>query len=335
MGSTTTKTVAEMPEFQKEFLTDTLIPVAKGIADQPYEAYTGDRVAGLTDLQTGVLEGYGQLSTPSPLSQRAGEIYTGLGDFTPQQMQAAQAAAPETAASRMADYTNPYEQQVIDAALRDVGSAQQMAMNKIGAQAGAAGAFGGSRHGIAEAETNKAYQQQALDTAAKLRAQGFNTALGASQFDVSQARSAAEAQAAREQAARAANMQAQFTGAGIQAGAAGGLAGLGSSQLRDTITALGAQMGAGEAERALTQQGLDIGYQDYLARMNYPLTQFGVLTGAASSIPGGYGTTTQTQRNPMAGIGMGLQALGGFGMAGMGPLSGLGGGGITSNPFSF
>lgn len=94
-------------------------------------------------------------------------------------------------------------------------------------------------------------------------------------------------------------------------------------------------MGAGEAERALTQQGLDIGYQDYLARMNYPLTQFGVLTGAASSIPGGYGTTTQTQRNPMAGIGMGLQALGGFGMAGMGPLSGLGGGGITSNPFSF
>ena len=50
---------------------------------------------------------------------------------------------------------NPYENQVVQATMRDVGQQALQAQNTLGAQAQAAGAFGGSRHGIAEAEMAK------------------------------------------------------------------------------------------------------------------------------------------------------------------------------------
>ena len=49
----------------------------------------------------------------------------------------------------MGNYQNPYESQVVQQTLRDVGSQALNAQNMLGAQATAAGAFGGSRHGIA------------------------------------------------------------------------------------------------------------------------------------------------------------------------------------------
>ena len=58
-------------------------------------------------------------------------------------------ALKETAASGMANYQNPYDQAVVDRTLRDVGGAAQIGLNTLDAQADAAGAYGGSRHGIA------------------------------------------------------------------------------------------------------------------------------------------------------------------------------------------
>ena len=391
MGSKTTTTEAKMPQFQEDFIKGTIIPRAEAIASQEFEPFTGERVAGMTGLQEQALQGYGALSTPSPESQQAAQAYGQLSQFQPQAMQAATAAplstfggvgavqgamapgqmAVDTAASRMSQYQNPYEDAVVQAALRDVEQGRQAAINREGAAATSAGAFGGSRQAIRQAELDKAANQQALDTAARLRSQGFTQALGASQFDIGQtqaarslaaqqamtaatlgqqaresaaaraqaagmagmtaANQAAQAQAAREQAAAQANLSAALSAGQLQATGAAGLAGLGSSNLRDQMAALSAQMGAGETQRMLGQQGLDAAYQEYLARQNYPLTQFGVLTGAASAIPTGYGTTIATTRDPMGTLGMGLQAFGGLGMGGIGPLSF--GSGVTQNPF--
>lgn len=74
-------------------------------------------------------------------------------------------------------FMNPYQQNVVDKTLRDVGNAAQMGMNTLDAQAQAAGAFGGSRHGIQGAEAMKGYQQQALDKVGQLNQQGYNTAM--------------------------------------------------------------------------------------------------------------------------------------------------------------
>jgi hypothetical protein len=90
----------------------------------------------------------------------------------------------QTAAGGMGAYANPYETQVVQQSLADVGRQAQMGFNQLGAQAQSAGAFGGSRHGIAQAEMGKGYTQQMANTAAQMRQQGFNTALGASQADL-------------------------------------------------------------------------------------------------------------------------------------------------------
>ena len=113
-----------------------------------------------------------------------------------------------------------------------------------------------------------------------------------------------------------ANQQAGIAGAGVQATGAAGLGSIAGQQLQSQLAGLGAQMQAGEAARMLNQARKDVPYQDYLAAMQYPLTQFGVLTGAAGAIPTGYGTTTQTTGGfgPMLGAigsaGKGLGAMG-------------------------
>ena len=74
-------------------------------------------------------------------------------------------------------FQNPYTQQVVDTTMQDMERGRVMAMNQLGAQATQAGAFGGSRHGVAEAETNRGYFDTLGRTMAGLRSDGFNTAM--------------------------------------------------------------------------------------------------------------------------------------------------------------
>ena len=89
---------------------------------------------------------------------------------------AAQAQAAQANMANIGQYMNPYTQEVIDTSMADLERARQRAVQNIGQQATAAKAFGGSRHGVAEALTSGEYGQQAGQTIAKLRQQGFDTA---------------------------------------------------------------------------------------------------------------------------------------------------------------
>ena len=97
-----------------------------------------------------------------------------------QRASAANAAAvgtymnPAAAAQQM---MNPYQQNVVNKTLRDVGGAAQIGLNTLDAQASQAGAFGGSRHGVAMAEAAKGYQQQALDAVGALNQQGYQQSI--------------------------------------------------------------------------------------------------------------------------------------------------------------
>ena len=84
----------------------------------------------------------------------------------------------------MSQYMNPYTQDVIDRTQADIARQQEMGLNQLGAQATAARAFGGSRHGVAEGVAMGEYGRAMGDIAAQQRAQGFQTALGAAQQDV-------------------------------------------------------------------------------------------------------------------------------------------------------
>lgn len=114
--------------------------------------------------------------------------------------------AGQIAGSDLSAYQNPYESQVVQNTLTDIGKAQEMSLNQMGAQATQANAFGGSRHGIAEAETRKNFANQALNSVAGLRQQGFNQALQNRQFDIGQQTAASQFGATSAQAAQAANI---------------------------------------------------------------------------------------------------------------------------------
>lgn len=81
--------------------------------------------------------------------------------------------------SQLAQFQNPYQQDVIDASLADINRQQQVSLAQGGDAATAAGAFGGSRHGVADALTREGYDRNASATVAGLRQSGFNTALQA------------------------------------------------------------------------------------------------------------------------------------------------------------
>lgn len=103
-------------------------------------------------------------------------------------------------------YLNPYMNDVVNTSLNDIELQRQRAINSGKDSAIAAGAFGGSRQGVAESLTNEAYGRQAAQTAAQLRAAGFDTAAGLSQQD-----------AARAQQGQAANQAADLSVAGNNA----------------------------------------------------------------------------------------------------------------------
>lgn len=93
-------------------------------------------------------------------------------------------SAPTLAKTNLSQYQNPYTSEVIDRTVGDMNRTRQMVNNDIGAQATAAGAFGGSRHGLVEAENNRNFADRTANVSAGLRDQGYRTALGAAQFDI-------------------------------------------------------------------------------------------------------------------------------------------------------
>ena len=66
---------------------------------------------------------------------------------------------------------NPYTQAVTEQSLKDLERSRQLQQQQTSAQATAAKAFGGSRQGIAEAETNRAYGENAARLVAQQNAE--------------------------------------------------------------------------------------------------------------------------------------------------------------------
>lgn len=162
----------------------------------------------------------------------------------------------DTAASGMANYQNPYEDQVVQASLRDVANQAAMGMNNLNAQANQAKAFGGSRHGIAMAEAAKGFNQQAMDQAARLRSQGFNTALGASQADLSR-----------------------------QLGAAGQLAAMGQQSFNYGQAIQNQQMNQGAMQQQMMQNLINAAKQQYQGYVGAPQQGLNVLLGTVTGMP--------------------------------------------------
>lgn len=102
------------------------------------------------------------------------------------------------AGSDMSAYMNPYTSQVIDQTLGDINRQRQMSVNDQAGGFTKAGAFGGSRQGVADSLTNEAYGRTAAQTSATLRSQGFDTAANLLNTDINRNMQAASANQAAD-----------------------------------------------------------------------------------------------------------------------------------------
>ena len=116
-----------------------------------------------------------------PLQQEAiKKLQAGIGSYQPY-IQAAEAA---TGPQAYQAFMSPYQQDVIDATLQEYDIQAQKGIPGIAQSAIQAGAFGGARQGVAEAEFGAASNRNRAALQAQLLSQGFGQAnqLAAQQF---------------------------------------------------------------------------------------------------------------------------------------------------------
>jgi hypothetical protein len=164
-------------------------------------------------------------------------------------------------------YTNPYETQVVNQSLADLERSRLMAQNVGGAQASAANAYGGSRQGIAEAETNRAFADEAARTASGLRQTGYQNA------------QSMERQAQMQNQSAGLSGEQQRMAAGQQLGSLSNL-GFGMGQ---TIQGRMDQQGA--MQQALQQQLINAGKQQYAGYTGAPAQSLQYLLSAVGGAP--------------------------------------------------
>ncbi len=179
------------------------------------------------------------------------------------------------AAPNISQFFNPFQSFVTD----EISRQAQIATNRLGAQAVGAGAFGGARQGIAEAEIERAR----LANIGQAQAQGFQTALGA-------------AQTQRQQ----------------QLAAGTALGQLGAQQQAMSLADIQAQLQAGAVQRGIGQAALEAQRQTALQRQYEPFQRIEFLKGIMTNLPTGQSTITSTTApgaNPVGqALGAGLGA---------------------------
>jgi hypothetical protein len=107
----------------------------------------------------------------------------------------------------MQAYMNPYTQAVTEQSLADLERSRQLQQQQTAAQATAARAFGGSRQGVAEAETNRAYGENAARLLAQQNAAGYEAAQRASEADLARSMQAQQLNQAQDLATTQQSLQ--------------------------------------------------------------------------------------------------------------------------------
>ena len=181
-------TTYDIPSYFKEIQEKTLRR-ADVESQQPFQAYTGQRIAPLTATE-----------------QQAGDIYS--QQILPQAGQLAAIGAQTFTPAMAQQYMNPYENQVVTSALGDVERAYQGQQRALSSQAIGAGAFGGGREGVQRGVLGGEYLRQVGDVSGRLRQAGFES--GAQRFAADRASQLGSSQAQLASLAGASSGLAQF-----------------------------------------------------------------------------------------------------------------------------
>jgi hypothetical protein len=271
----------------------------EALSQTPYQAYGGERIAGFTPMQQQAFQGVANLRPAQQLgtaTQMGG--MAGLQGLRAGQQFAQQATDPYAMGAYMSPFTNlALEPQLREAARRSAIEGQQMA-----GQATRAGAFGGSRFGLMEAERQRNLGNLQSDIYGRGMQTAFEQARQAQQFG--------------------ADLGLRGAATGLQA--AQQLGQLGQTQFGQQKDILQGQLSAGAQQQGLEQQRLAQAYQDFQNQRQYPYQQLSFMSDMLRGLPLSQERRTMYEQPPsalgqMAGAGLtylGAQKAGLFGAEG-------------------
>jgi hypothetical protein len=219
------------------YVTD-MLGKAEALAGLPYQPYQGALTSGVSDLQSRAFQGLGALTVPGSLgtaAQQAQQTYGATQQYMP-------------TVGTVQSYMNPYLEAVLEPQRREASRQADIARMQTAGRLSQAGAYGGSRQAIMEAEGLRNLQQQLSDITGKGYASAYDAARAQRQADIDAGLRGLAAQTSATQA---------LTQAGTQEQAAG-------------IQNLQQQLAAGATQRDIEQQGLTADYNQYLRELQYP-----------------------------------------------------------------
>lgn len=241
-------------------------------ADKPFEAYTGDRVAGLTGDQTNAFQ---QLRD-----------FISRGTSTNATSHAMSAPAQSIGTERIvdqggrlgatSDYLNPYVEEALQPALTKIQEQADARRKQINAGATSARAFGDARHGVLEAKHDLDTSRAVGETASTFMKNAFDTSMGQRAADLNRFGEVDKTNAQFGEAA----LSRELTGSNqVQ------------SQMLQQIQAL---LGGGAIQQGNEQQGLDAAYQEFIRKYQDDPTKIAAYSKALGSLPYSKTSTTDT-----------------------------------------
>jgi hypothetical protein len=283
----------------------------KTVADSPYQPYGGQTVAGMTGdqhqaanlVRSGVSQNIG-----GGALQNAMGMTTQAGGWTPGQISAqsvnpSMVSAGRFAGTDMSQYMNPYLGEVAGGMVSDMERARQGALGSNADAAIAAGAYGGSRHGVVDVGTNREFFDTLGKNLTSLYSGGFDRASQLAVGDIDRSMQgqmanqgaglqAGMANQGADLSAQNANNQWGATRANLGLSAGAQLAGMGQQERENYFQNAGLLQGIGDRYQAQDQAYLDDSYARFQEEQNHPMQMAGMLGNFVNGMPSMGSTTT-------------------------------------------
>lgn len=311
--------------------TKDLIKTGGSLIKEDYKQYPNARIAGFTPDQNNAFQmqrdstgNWQQFTNP------AGNVLGGIAglsqNFNPQMINAGQGTNQLFDQSQANMYMNPYTNSVIDNGLNRLNQMQAENQFSVNDSAAKAGAFGGSRHAVAQSLFNRDWDNRKTDFMTGQLQNAYSNAQNQFNQDRSAGNQMQQFNIGSRLAADTSNQNALLQGAqenrlgrDQQMSAAGGLANLGYLTQGLGQKDIQGLQGIGGLQQALNQQNMDIGYQDFQNQANWPYKQLEFMSNLVRGVPFSSTTTsTGSAQTPQGGsILQGLLGTG-VGIAGLG-----------------
>ena len=343
---------AQTPDPYAAYLYALALQNAQQVATTPFEPYEGQMIAGFTPAQIAAQQGFeNSVGMSAPYYTAAQNLYNqGLQYQTNPQMKTAEdyyGSAASTAYNPMtplsqsyytqainaskpehynvSPYLNPYQEQVVDATMRQLEQVQKNALGQNTQQSVLRGSYGGSGQFLGRAEVARQQALSNAQTLAQLNASNYTNAQDQynkqRQYEIQSYLTAGQQlgnlgyqnAALKTQALQAAAQGLGSLGADQQRAAAAnianlasGMSNLGTQAQQGYLQSLAALSQSGAQQQQLQQQQLSNAYQQWLQAKAYPYQQTSFLSGLAQGLGPLLGSY-QTQQGQTSSTGTGSQ----------------------------